>query len=248
MDFVHGGKLPKSNKPSSMPTYLIESNADSAKCPHTVGLLHGNFQLLTELPFLLKSSYQLVQSQEDIHLVHFVSSSEGDELAEFRILNYKNRVIVRATEEDKVVIFGSRASDTPDSKEFYGTGFGGTLVVRGPLTLRHLPQLDHHENVEKKDGCKKGKESLLAGNCLESKVAIVKYSGHVTLNISGYAYLDIADSGQGVSIVLPCESKFSVERSIPHRFQQKTIVQRQKEKFQNTQGMMALETFRHLNI
>lgn len=228
MDLVLSGKANRANKSSASSTYLIELQEASTlkECPRqAIGLLNGIYH---HLPYLAiqASELPMVNPERDIHMTSFVSSSEDNELAEFRILNYKDRVIVRAIEEDKYIVFGSQK--TEHSREYLGFDMSSTMVVRGPVTIRHTVNVTQDEDDENswEDGGKdESKVCSMGGD--KYKMQMVKYSGHVTLNISGsanvLAFIDITDWGQGVTITLPKGSKFSVERTIPHRFQQKTI-------------------------
>lgn len=200
-------------------TYLIESE-DSGE---TIGLFQGNYQYFNEYPEPLASALATNQQPEsnlDIKLTPFITVSEVNELAEFRILNFKDRVIVRFVENNKSVIFGRNRS----SGKHFSFDIDGVCVVRGPVLIQQF-QLD------------------CDGQMSENRV---KYSGLLTLNISGFAFLDLSNPKQGVRILLPTESKYGVERTIPYRFQQKNIVQRQKDKFQAAEGMMSLEMFDYL--
>lgn len=231
-------------------TYLVhltgdrsESDSDSRQ---TIGLLHGSYQLFQELPSscLLPISDEIGTNQF-VELTTFTSYSEEDELAEFRLLNHKDRVIIRSIESEKSVVFGLNRSKQllqPQQQQDQYCAFdvNGTLVVRGPVYIRQQSSSFGDQNNISGD-------SVRNSNNSSSRDTMVKYSGQLTINITGFALVNIGQNWQqGITIVLPDKSKFAVERNIPHRFQQRTIVQRQKDKFQSIDGMMALETFEHL--
>ena len=195
----------------------------------SIALFHGNYRWFNECPVeLAKFVTKEDQTKTKIKLTPFANFSEKDELAEFRILNYKDRVIIRFVENSKSVLFGYNQHN----KQLYAFDINGMMVVRGPVLLQQFSTSDNNTtNVGEQD---------------QENENRVKYSGLLTLNITGYAYLDLSNTKQGVRILLPNKSNYGVERTIPYRFQQKNIVQRQRDKLQSTEGMMSLETFDYM--
>lgn len=210
-----------------------------------IGLLHGGYQKIPKHPYDQWNSSDNERLNCNIQLIPMmIHSSEEEELAEFRILNYKDRAIIRLMDNDKCIVFAMKqhhnnthTNVVVDCPIYYTIDCNAILVLRGPVSIQHVIQRNDDDEIEDHE------QQWMEDSGDNRTKAIVKFSGHVTLNITGFAYIDITNWQQGISIVLPNESRFSVERTIPYRFQQKTIVQRQKKKYQNTQGMMSLETF-----
>ncbi len=243
-----------------------------------------------------------------LQLLKFEPTTVADELAEFRLLNHKDRVIIRALEGGgSKVLFGSKITEEKEEvgvKHYFSLEHQAVLVLRGPVTIHYH---HHHTTVQKalsteeeededekkteevaeendedgdkeeqdeeKEADKEAVENLeqSGGDAIKasssgsspssssqtnsSSSQSTKYSGHVALSLVGAATIVVhpppkvensSSSSTPTEIFLPAGSKFSLDRAVPLRFQQKSIVQRQREQHQASHGLMALETFDHL--
>lgn len=205
--------------------YLIQIIADNNDDNDTgsnqtlksiIGLFYGNYQLISSPPFITKN---VVQSHfPKISMIPFRHYTEFDELTEFRLLNHKDRVIVRSADTCSTILVGYEAGQ----KQFVIFGTIGTLLLRGPVSVFYGGQNPETYHV-----------------------------AHSTLNIIGNAMIYFSQSNNAICIYLQSgeDTHFMVDpRGIPHRFQQKTIVQRQKEMLQKNKNvaLMSLETFEYL--
>lgn len=221
-----------------------------------LGLLSGGYQLYSFLE-------RLQSPLSPVRLCPFKVGSEGDELAEFRLLNYKDRVIIRALDRG-AVFFGIDAQkelmdllspDDFDDHDYLSLDAGAMLVLYGPVTIRFhvLTSSLEKKEVKIKDGEKEGDDhedddenagDAIKKTSLPTQPSTASYSGHVTLSLTGMAFVKV--NNEQTEIDLPIGSSFTVDRNVPYRFQQQNIVQLQRNHLQATQGMMALESFDHL--
>lgn len=204
--------------------YLIQIMADNNEVAsnrnskNIIGLFYGNYQLISCPPFVTKTVEQCYLPK--ISMVPFSHYSECDELTEFRLLNQKDRVIVRSADTCSTILVGYEISQ----RQFVIFGTIGTLLLRGPVSVFH-------------DG--------------QKWQTSTNHVAHSTINIIGNAAIYFSKSNSAIHIYLQSGKKthFMVDsRGIPHRFQQKTIVQRQRGMLQkNTNAaLMSLETFEYL--
>ena len=236
-----------------------------------------------------------------LQLLKFEATTVADELAEFRLLNHKDRVIIRALEGGKV-LFGSKITEEKEEgvKHYFSLEHQAVLVLRGPVTIHYhhhhttvqkalsteedddenekkteevgeeKDEDDDKEDEDEKEANKEvenleqsGGDALKASSSGSSpssssqtnSLQSTKYSGHVALSLTGAATIVVhpppkvensSSSSTPTEIFLPAGNKFSLDRAVPLRFQQKSIVQRQREQHQASHGLMALETFDHL--
>ncbi|KAH9395600.1 hypothetical protein TYRP_020627 [Tyrophagus putrescentiae] len=288
-----------------------DDHQDNGDQPSAViGLLAGRYKLLAEGSSFSSSPVNAdeeASSALNLHLpplqlLKFEATTVADELAEFRLLNHKDRVIIRALEGGGKVLFGSKITEEKEEgvKHYFSLEHQAVLVLRGPVTIHYH---HHHTTVQKalsteeeddenekkteevgeekdEDDDKEDEDEKEANKEVENleqsggdavkasssgsspssssqtnSLQSTKYSGHVALSLTGAATIVVhpppkvensSSSSTPTEIFLPAGSKFSLDRAVPLRFQQKSIVQRQREQHQASHGLMALETFDHL--
>lgn len=231
--------------------YLVESQADGK----IIGFFYGIYHQIKTSP----SVDCLTKRLKQIRLQPFNPFIEQDELAEFRLLNHKNRIIIQcypnqqqqqSTGDLSMIWFGY----DEEKKRFITFNTNGILVLCGHVSI------------------------LSTMNNDETSSSLEHYEGTCTVNLFNNLSLIEFDNEYGKDIRIHLLSspslsmdgdhsnQFAINMKIPYRFLQRSISHRQRNMLkidnknddQNNddgdnhndndtiESLMSLETFDHL--
>lgn len=231
-------------------TYTIFADSiettDQERAPRQVlGLFVGIPLLLPRLRVLSKKGLELPVLQ--LREVSPLDPTDDDELAEFRLLNNKDRVIIRGLGDGRGPMILGRTWDKDCKTLNYITfDMNGTLIVPGPVVIEKIDEGGPIDGGDYRRDKVTGHEK---DHRVMSSQSVAKYYGHLTLNLGGERSIiqlkvPVDNSALGTKVTfLGRHGNFTIEKLVPHRFQQRTIVQRQREAIQWRNGLLALETF-----
>lgn len=233
--------------------YLVESQADGK----IIGFFYGIYHQIKTSP----SVDCLTKRLKQIRLQPFNPFIEQDELAEFRLLNHKNRIIIQcypnqqqqqSTGDLSMIWFGY----DEEKKRFITFNTNGILVLCGHVSI--LSTMNNDETSSSLEHYE--------GTCtvnLFNNLSLIEFDNEYGKDIRIHL---LSSSSSSSSMDGDHSNQFAINMKIPYRFLQRSISHRQRNMLkidnknddQNNddgdnhndndtiESLMSLETFDHL--
>ncbi|XP_046908476.2 uncharacterized protein LOC124490051 [Dermatophagoides farinae] len=224
---------------SSINGYLVESTSDG----RIVGFFYGTYHQIKTPP----PSIDLSKRLKKIRMLPFNPCIEHDELAEFRLLNHKNRVIIQnycmnqqSNDDISMIWFGY---DDDHQNRFITFNTNGVLVLCGHVSI----------------------VSTTMTTTNESSSPVEHYEGACTINLfGGSSFIEFNNNVIQIHLLSSSfgdhSNRFATNTKIPYRFLQRLISHRQRDMlkidnknkndnrddYHTIESLMSLETFDHL--